>query len=101
MWTRETIKRLEKELDIPVNIDTLFFYDREGIVPVKREQHGELSFRNYTEKDITKLGKALMLSYLGTDTNTIHEILNNDNRQLAQIVVEKIGKIHSILKENL
>ena len=92
------LERLKKELGLEVNDDTIFCYDRWGLAPAQRQEN---NYRDYTEKEYVRLQKAVMLSNLGVDLNTIDQIINKNNAQLKDSTLKIKSKLLRILKETL
>ena len=98
MWTKDILFRLKKELGIEVNDDTLFFYDRINLVPIKRNPDN--NYREYTEKDYIKLSKAVILSKtFAVSLEDIDRIFNKDDKGLKERLYKLLTKHLRILKE--
>ena len=99
MQTKEIMKRLEKELGISINDDTLFFYDRINLVSINKSDNG---YRDYTEKDYVKLSKALVLARdFAISLEDIDKMLNKNDGIAKQAFLKRKSKLLRILKETL
>ncbi len=66
-----TIKEVEQELQIPRA--TIRFYEKEGLLNPKREENG---YRDYSEEDIERLKKIIILRKLGITVTDITDVLD-------------------------
>ena len=99
MKTNEVVKRLSKELGFPVSDDAIFFYERQGLVPITRNPKNK--YRDYTEKEYVRLGKIFRLSYLGTNLMAIKYLLNVNDIDAKKKWVKLKGTAFRVLKETL
>ena len=64
-----TIKEIEKLLEIPRA--TVRFYEKEGLIAPDRKGNG---YREYSEEDVEKLRKVIILRKIGILVNDINNI---------------------------
>ena len=70
---KQTIKKLERGLGIPINESMVRFYDNEGLVVPERGEGN--NYRLYTEENIQMLGIVIMLSTLGFELDTVKDLV--------------------------
>lgn len=66
-----TIKELETILDVPRA--TIRFYEKEGLISPSREENG---YRDYSESDVEKLKKIIVLRKIGLSVNSISDLFD-------------------------
>lgn len=66
-----TIKEIEKLLEIPRA--TVRFYEKEGLISPDRKGNG---YRHYSDEDIEKLRKVIILRKIGLSVNDINDIFD-------------------------
>lgn len=88
-----TIKELENELKIPRA--TIRFYEKENLISPARSNNG---YRDYSEDDLSKLKKIIILRKLGITVNDIKSVFEGEN-ELENIVTENIKEIEKQIKE--
>lgn len=66
-----TIKEVEKRLDIPRA--TVRYYEKEGLIDPIREENG---YRDYSEEDVEKLRKIIILRKIGMSVEDINDVFD-------------------------
>ena len=66
-----TIKEMETKLDIPRA--TIRFYEKEGLITPVREENG---YRDYSEDDLEKIKKIVILRKIGFSVNDIADLFD-------------------------
>lgn len=66
-----TIKEVEQILGIPRA--TVRFYEREGLIDPQREENG---YRDYSQTDVIRLKKIVILRKIGLSVNDILDIFD-------------------------
>ncbi len=66
-----TIKEVEKLLEIPRA--TVRFYEKEGLIDPGREENG---YRDYSEEDVEKLRKVIILRKIGMSVDDVSDIFD-------------------------
>ncbi|NLY60268.1 MAG: MerR family transcriptional regulator [Clostridiales bacterium] len=79
-----TIKEVEKILGIPRA--TVRFYEKEGLIEPKREKNG---YRDYSQTDVIRLKKIIILRKIGLSVNDILDIFNGA-KTMAEVLKENI-----------
>jgi DNA-binding transcriptional MerR regulator len=79
-----TIKEVEQILGIPRA--TVRFYEKEGLIEPKREKNG---YRDYSQTDIIRLKKIIILRKIGLSVNDILDIFNGA-KTMAEVLKDNI-----------
>lgn len=87
------IKEVEKILK--VSRSNIRFYEKEGLLTPTR---GDNEYRNYSDKDIVKLKKIIMLRKCNISIDDI-KCLFNKTKSLEEISLKQISKIDKCMKE--
>ena len=66
-----TIKELETILEVPRA--TIRFYEKEGLISPSREENG---YRDYSDSDVEKLKKIIVLRKIGLSVNSISDLFD-------------------------
>lgn len=82
-----TIKEVEQLLEIPRA--TVRFYEKEGLVSPGRGGNG---YRNYTDEDIEKLRKIIILRKIGMSPEDINDVFDGE-RSLKEVLDTNITKL--------
>lgn len=88
-----TIKEVEQLLEIPRA--TVRFYEKEGLVCPGRGGNG---YRNYTDEDIEKLRKIIILRKIGMSLEDINDVFDGE-RSLREVLDTNIIKLRRQMDE--
>lgn len=88
-----TIKEVENLLDIPRA--TVRFYEKEGLVEPIREDNG---YRNYSEEDVEKLKKIIILRKIGISVEDITDIFDGD-KSMNEVLDINIKNLYKQMEE--
>ena len=97
MYIKEVLKELQKSFP-ELTRSKLQYYDRINIVQAGREKN---NYRNYSDKEIASLSKAILLSKLGYSLNYIRKLITKDPVAIGQFRKDIIATLNiaSTLKE--
>ena len=88
-----TIKEVEKILEIPKA--TIRFYEKEELV---KPQRGSNTYREYTEADVERLRKIIVLRKIGMPVGQIKNLFD-DTVSLQNALSENIADLHRQMQE--
>ncbi len=88
-----TIKEVEKLLDIPRA--TVRFYEKEGLIDPGREGNG---YRDYSEEDVEKLRKIIILRKIGMSVEDINDIFDGA-KSMNDALEENIVNLQKQMEE--
>ena len=88
-----TIKDMEKALDIPRA--TIRFYEKEGLISPEREENG---YRDYSQDDLEKIKKIVILRKIGLTVNDIADIFDGV-RSLPEALDENLQNLQKQVEE--
>lgn len=88
-----TIKEVEQELGIPRA--TVRFYEKEGLLDPKREENG---YRDYSENDVDKLKKIIILRKLGIAVGDIEDIFDGA-KTMPEALAENLNNLQKQMEE--
>lgn len=88
-----TIKEVEKILEIPKA--TIRFYEKEELV---KPQRGSNTYREYTEADVERLRKIIVLRKIGMPVGQIKNLFD-DTVSLQNALSENIADLHKQMQE--
>jgi len=91
----EIVGRLEMDLKRPVGESVIRFYEREGLIDVKRGEGGQ---REYTQKDYSWILQVLLLIQVGFEIKDVKAI--KERNGVAMVEIRK-GLIEGIEKSQL
>ena len=91
--TAMTIKELETILDIPRA--TIRFYEKEGLISPQREGNG---YRDYSEEDVARLKKIIILRKIGLPVNEIADIFDGA-KTLPEALEENLQNLQKQMDE--
>ena len=87
LFISKVAERLSKDLKTYINDGDIRFYENEGIFNFKRTDN---NYRDITEKDMVTMRKAFMLLELGTDIETVVEVIANKNKRITEELREEL-----------
>ena len=88
-----TIKEVEQNLDIPRA--TVRFYEKEGLLFPHRAENG---YREYSDEDIIKLKKIIVLRKLGVSVSEIEDIFDKV-KPMSEVINANIINLEEQIKE--
>lgn len=88
-----TIKEVEQLLDIPRA--TVRYYEKEGLITPYREGN---AYRNYSEDDIEKLKKIIILRKIGVSVEDINDLFD-DIKSMDEVLDENIANLELQMEE--
>ena len=88
-----TIKQLEQELEIPRA--TIRFYEKEKLIDPKRSDN---SYREYSEEDVARLKKVVILRKIGLSVADIKKVLDGECT-LQSLLDKNISELQHQMKE--
>lgn len=88
-----TIKEMENILDIPRA--TIRFYEKEGLISPQREENG---YRDYSEADLEKVKKIVILRKIGLPVNDIADIFDGA-KSLPEALDENLQNLQKQMDE--
>ncbi len=88
-----TIKDMEEVLGIPRA--TIRFYEKEGLISPKREENG---YRDYSQEDLEKVKKIVILRKIGLSVNDISDIFDGA-KPLPEALDENMKNLQKQLEE--
>lgn len=88
-----TIKEMETKLDIPRA--TIRFYEKEGLITPVREENG---YRDYSEDDLEKIKKIVILRKIGFSVNDIADLFDGA-RSFPEALDENILNLKKQMEE--
>lgn len=71
------------------------YYEKEGLINISRKEKG---YRNYSEDDIQRLKKIIILRKLGVSVEQIKDLLSGD-AELSQVLEDTIVKLEKQVEE--
>ena len=71
------------------------YYEKEGLINISRKENG---YRNYSEEDIQRLKKIIILRKLGVSVEQIKDLLSGD-AELSQVLEDTIVKLEKQVEE--
>ncbi len=71
------------------------YYEKEGLINISRKENG---YRNYSEEDIQRLKKIIILRKLGVSVEQIKDLLSGD-AELPQVLEDTIVQLEKQLEE--
>ena len=88
-----TIKEVEKLLEIPRA--TVRFYEKEGLIDPGREGNG---YRDYSEEDVEKLRKIIILRKVGMPVEDIYDIFDGA-KSMSEALDGNVEKLQKQMEE--
>ena len=88
-----TIKEVERTLQIPRA--TIRFYEKEGLITPQRSENG---YREYSDEDVERLKKIIILRKLGISLTDIEDILDGA-RQMTEVISNHIVYLEQQIDE--
>ena len=85
-----TIKDIEQVLNVPRA--TIRFYEKEGLINPERAENG---YRDYSDQDVEKLKKIIILRKIGLSVNDIEDLL--DGAKSMDAVLD--ANMHNLQKQ--
>lgn len=71
------------------------YYEKEGLINISRKENG---YRNYSEEDIQRLKKIIILRKLGVSVEQIKDLLSGD-AELSQVLEDTIVQLEKQVEE--
>ena len=88
-----TIKEVEQYLEIPRA--TVRFYEKEGLLVPQRAENG---YREYSDEDIVRLKKIIILRKLGISVSEIEDVLDGA-RPMSEVISNNIANLEKQMEE--
>jgi DNA-binding transcriptional MerR regulator len=87
-----------EQLDVDKSV--IYFYDRIGLVPIKKEKHGKTWYRVFTEKNLIDLDIAIKMRDCGYGIDDTKVMLDGKDKELKAMLkddfLEKIKMLEDL-----